>query len=88
MVSPPRSQLRRNAWYTALALVSAVLLLLPQPPRARAFPADDTPPIVTYSIDGIVGTNNWYRGSSGGNYIVVHWSVTDPEGGIIETVGC
>jgi hypothetical protein len=92
VVSPPRSQLRRTTWYTALALASALLLLLPQPPPARAIPADlpadDTPPIVSYSIDGIVGTNDWFRGSSGGHYIVLHWTVTDPEGGIIETIGC
>jgi hypothetical protein len=88
MVSSPRSQLRRKTWYTALAVASALLLFLPQTPRARALPADDTPPVVTYSITGIVGAHDWYRGSSGGNYIVVHWSVSDPEGGIIETIGC
>ena len=28
---------------------------------------DDTPPSVTYTVDGITGTNGWYRGSNGGN---------------------
>ncbi len=41
--------------------------------------------MVTYTIDGIDGTNGWYRGNSGGNYVVVHWSVT---GSITSTSGC
>jgi hypothetical protein len=79
VVSPPRSQLRRKARYTALALASAVFLLLPQASPSWAGVTDDTPPIVSYSIDGIAGTNKWYRGSTHGNFIVVHWSVSDPE---------
>jgi hypothetical protein len=71
------------------ALVVAAILFLPQTPRARALPnADNTPPVVTYSVTGITGSNGWYRGSSGGNYIVVHWSVTDPESQIIDSTGC
>src|SRR6185369_11951718 len=49
---------------------------------------DDTPPLVSYSIDGIVGTNGWYRGGSSGAFIVVHWSVSDPDSPITSTVGC
>jgi hypothetical protein len=71
----------------ALAVVAAILLL-PPAPRARALPADDTPPVVTYAITGITGANGWYRGSSGGNYIVVHWTVSDPESQIIDSTGC
>jgi hypothetical protein len=57
----------------ALAVVSAVLLL-PQTSSARTplVPA----PGVTYTIDGIDGTNGWYRGSTQGNYVVLHWIVT------------
>jgi hypothetical protein len=33
-------------------------------------------PVISYTIDGIAGTNGWYRGSAGGNYVVVRWSVT------------
>ena len=33
-------------------------------------------PTISYTIDGIAGTNDWYRGSAGGNYVVVRWSVT------------
>jgi hypothetical protein len=61
-------------------------LLTAAVPSAAA--ADDSPPIVTYSIDGIVGLNKWYRGSTHGNNIVVHWSVSDPESPIISTTGC
>ena len=88
MIWPPRSQLRRKAWYTALALAPAVLLLLPQAASSWAGVSDETPPVVTYSIDGIAGTNNWYRGSTHGNNITVHWSVSDPESTIISTTGC
>ena len=40
---------------------------------------DAIAPTVAYSIDGIVGTNGWYRGSTSGNFVVVHWSVSDPD---------
>jgi hypothetical protein len=49
---------------------------------------DDTPPSVVYSIDGITGTNGWYRGSTGGNYVVVHWAISDPESPISSSSGC
>ena len=35
-----------------------------------------TRPGHSYTIDGIEGTNGWYRGSSHGNNVVVHWTVT------------
>jgi hypothetical protein len=57
-------------------------------PGARALAADNTPPVVTYSIDGIAGSNNWYRGSAHGDNVTVHWSVSDPESQIISTTGC
>jgi hypothetical protein len=49
---------------------------------------DDTPPSVAYAIDGIAGTNGWYRGSTSGAYVVVHWTVSDPESPITSTTGC
>ena len=82
-----RSRLRRTVWYTALTLSSAVFLLLPQATGARTS-TDNTPPVVTYSIDGIAGTNNWFRGSTHGNNITLHWSVSDPESSITRTTGC
>jgi hypothetical protein len=33
-------------------------------------------PLISYSIDGVPGTNGWYRGSAGGNYVRLIWSVT------------
>jgi hypothetical protein len=71
----------------ALAVVSAVLLL-PQTSSAGPGLIDTTPPVIASSIDGIAGTNNWFRGSSRGNFVVVHWTVTDPESPIISSTGC
>src|SRR6478609_7231525 len=84
--SPPRSLLRRTSWYTALVL--AAMLLLPGTASAYFQLQDDTPPLVAYSIDGINGSNGWYRGSSSGAFIVVHWTVTDPDSPVISTNGC
>jgi hypothetical protein len=76
-------------WTASLALVSAFLLLPAASPARPYLVADDTPPIVTYSVDGIVGNNDWYVGRAGGfHYIVLHWSVSDPESPIISTQGC
>jgi hypothetical protein len=78
----------RGARLAALAGVSAVLLL-PQPTQAQVVgAADDTPPVVTYSIDGIVGTNGWYRGNMAGDFVVVKWLESDPESTITSTTGC
>ncbi|HEY7018166.1 MAG TPA: hypothetical protein VH297_06820, partial [Gaiellaceae bacterium] len=40
---------------------------------------------MSYTIDGIAGTNGWYRGSTSGNFVVVHWVVTGP---VQSTTGC
>src|SRR5690349_21348433 len=84
--SPPRSLVQRASWCVALGLAAA--FLSPRPAEARYVPQDDTPPLVTYSIDGIQGTNNWYRGSTSGAFIVVHWTVSDPDSPILSTTGC
>jgi hypothetical protein len=55
---------------------------------ARPSTADDTAPLVAYSIDGITGSNGWYRGSVSGDFVSVHWSVSDPESQITSTSGC
>jgi hypothetical protein len=72
----------RNTFRLAFGLAILLLLL----PATAA--ADDTQPIVTYSIDGIAGTNSWYRGSTQGNFIVVHWSAFDPDGPLLDSLGC
>jgi hypothetical protein len=33
---------------------------------------------ITYTIDGIQGTNGWYRGSVFGNFVVVRWTINVP----------
>jgi hypothetical protein len=33
-------------------------------------------PTITYTIDGIAGTNGWYRGSSFGDNVILHWHVS------------
>ncbi len=37
-------------------------------------------PTITYSIEGISGTNGWYRGSAYGDNVVLHWSVSGGTG--------
>ena len=57
----------------ARAAISALglgLLLLLAPTAAAA------PPTITYTIDGIAGTNGWYRGSTHGENVVIHWLVS------------
>src|SRR4051794_30464515 len=82
-----KARRKRVGRLAALAVVSAVLLL-PGPSGAHAGAVDDSQPLVSYSIDGTVGTNGWYRGSANGNFVVVHWSASDPESTIISTTGC
>jgi hypothetical protein len=55
---------------TAAAAFGLALLLL------FATSAAASTPTVSYSIDGIAGTNGWYRGSTHGDNVVVHWSVS------------
>jgi len=55
---------------------------------ASSSAADDSAPIVSYSINGIAGNNGWYRGSTSGDFATVQWSVTDPESPITSTNGC
>ncbi len=62
--------------------------------------ASASTPTISYSIDGISGTNGWYRGSTHGDNVVLHWSVSldatsstclaaltipGPTGGVTET---
>lgn len=55
---------------TAAALVGLALFLVLVGSAAAAAPT------ISYTIDGIPGTNGWYRGSSHGDVVVVHWSVS------------
>ena len=53
----------------AATVLAVSLVVVPTSAAAR--------PTVTYTIDGIVGANGWYRGSTHGNFVVVDWSVTN-----------
>jgi hypothetical protein len=53
----------------AFGAVLLVLLAIALPGSAQA-----TDP-VTYTIDGTVGANGWYRGSSLGDFVRVRWSI-------------
>jgi len=69
------------------ALVAIVLGgLLAVVPTAAGSGSDGV--VITPTIDGIAGANGWYRGSSHGNYVVLHWTVTDPNHVITGTTGC
>jgi len=57
--------------FIAVAAVGLALFLV------FAASASASLPTVTYSIEGIAGTNGWYRGSVYGDNVVVHWSVSD-----------
>ena len=55
---------------TAAAAVALAFVLL------FAATASAAPPGISYTIDGISGTNGWYRGSSNGDNVILHWSVS------------
>jgi hypothetical protein len=52
----------------ALAAVAFVLMF--------SSTASASTPTISYSITGISGNNGWYRGSSNGDSVVLHWSVS------------
>jgi hypothetical protein len=45
--------------------------------------ADTTPPVITYTIDGTKGQNDWYTTD-----VTLTWTVTDPDTAITSQVGC
>jgi hypothetical protein len=55
----------------AIAAVGLVFFLLFAASAAASLPT------ITYSIDGIAGTNGWYRGSVYGDSVALHWTVSD-----------
>jgi len=73
VVSRERSWLRRVRRILLLPLALVALLWLA--PAASPGPSDSLPSL-SYTIDGISGTNGWYKGSTGGDYVVVRWSVS------------
>jgi hypothetical protein len=55
---------------TAAAALGLALFLVLATSAAAATPT------ISYSVDGIVGNNGWYRGSVHGNEVIVRWSVS------------
>jgi hypothetical protein len=43
---------------------------------------------IAYTISGIPGTNGWFQGSTGGDYVVVHWTVNVATDQIQSSSGC
>jgi hypothetical protein len=66
-----------------IAVACGGLLVLGPVNAARA-DRKDPPPSITYTISGIRGAADWYRGSS----VVLRWAVSDPEAVIIFVSGC
>jgi hypothetical protein len=66
----------------SLVLLAAVTVVLLSTGLTGA--SADTLP-VTYTIDGIVGTNNWYRGHPSGDFVVVQWHINVP---VIDSHDC
>lgn len=56
--------------FTAAAALGLALLLMLVPSAGASTPT------ISYSIDGIPGSNGWYRGSTHGNDVIVHWAVS------------
>jgi YVTN family beta-propeller protein len=44
---------------------------------------DSTPPVITPTVTGSLGNNDWYTGD-----VDVSWSVTDPESSVSTSTGC
>jgi hypothetical protein len=94
---PKRTKLLRSGWgkrplrlrrqNVSLAFVLGAMFVV-VPTAAGTGALDTTPPSISYTIDGITGSNGWYRGSTHGNFVVVQWTVTDPDSAVTSTTGC
>ena len=72
--------------YKAATLVAAlcgVSLLIAAVPASA-----EVSPTVNPTIVGDLGTNGWYRGTGGSDYVVLNWNYQDPGGVVDHTVGC
>jgi predicted dienelactone hydrolase len=50
---------------------------------SRILKHDPTPPAITYSISGSLGSSGWYTSN-----VVVNWAVTDTESDLTSSIGC
>jgi hypothetical protein len=58
------------------------------PAKAGPAPNGNRGPSIDYTISGIRGTNGWYRGSRGGDFVVLRWTVRESAHVAIFTWGC
>lgn len=49
----------------------------------QALAADNTPPVINATVNGTLGTNNWYTSN-----VSITWTVSDPESRISKKSGC
>jgi hypothetical protein len=47
-----------------------------------------TLPSASYTISGVTGDNGWYRGSAAGDFVVVHWTLSDPDNLVVNSHDC
>jgi len=52
-----------------------VAMMLVVAPQASA----ETLPTASYTIVGNLGSNGWYQGGPGGDYVLVYWTISDPD---------
>jgi hypothetical protein len=71
----PTQLIRRGKTRVSLGLITGASVALLSFGLTGAS-ADPLP--ITYAIDGIQGTNGWYRGSVFGNFVVVRWTINVP----------
>ncbi|CAN5779480.1 hypothetical protein BH23GEM7_BH23GEM7_29610 [soil metagenome] len=65
--------------FTAVAAGGFHSVAIQAPPA----PADETPPVITPSITGTLGTNGWYTSN-----VTVSWTVVDDESSVSSQMGC
>lgn len=67
-------QRQRLPLFSSLALLALASLIVVAAPASAS-----TLPTASYSISGMKGSNGWYVGSAGGNYVLVNWTISDPD---------
>jgi hypothetical protein len=77
---PPLGLTRTPSFILVLAALTTLVASVPSSAAAGL-------PQVTASIDGIQGTNGWWRGSTRGNLVILHWVVSAAPP-LNNTVGC
>lgn len=51
--------------------------------KGSACDPDETPPVISASVSGLLGSSGWYVGP-----VSVTWSVEDPDSQVVSTTGC